>query len=113
MRTTWLALIAAALLVPAAHAHPGDTPDPGQRSRDPSHVWRARVLGPEGRLHVDPNSDFEGTVGPRYVYKDGRWYTADMRWVYFEGGWVTPPVRVERVIQHDLRNIRTITAPEG
>lgn len=104
MKTPWLALAAAALLVTSAHA---------QRSRDLSHVWRARVLGPEGRLHVDPNSDFDGTVGPMYIYKNGRWYTPDLCRVYFEGRWVPPPIRIERVIQRDLREIRTIAAPEG
>lgn len=82
-----------------------------QRWNASSSTWRAKVLGPEGRLHDDPQRDFDGTIGPQYVYKNGWWYTADWRWVYFEGRWVDPASvvwRTERTLV-----IKPAPTPEG
>lgn len=100
MKTNWLlALTLTAALAPMARA---------QSSHAPAEEWRARVLGHEHRLHDNPDRDFDGTIGPRYIYKNGLWYTADMRWVYWEGAWVTDIVRVTRTQKMVVKR-----APEG
>ena len=94
-----LALIAA--LTQTASAAP--------RAFGSSKEWRTKVLGPEGRLHDDPRADFDGTIGPQYIYKNGWWYTADMGWVYHEGRWVEP----HTVVRIEERTLVVKRAPEG
>jgi len=51
--------------------------------------WRYSILHNEGKLMGHPENDLIGTVGPRFIYKDGRWYTGDMQRVYRGGQWLT------------------------
>lgn len=107
MKTPCLALILlAAGAVSAAHA---------QRANDPASVWRAKVLGAEGRLHDDPDRDFDGTIGPMYIFKNGLWYTSDMSLVYFEGKWVSELERTTVISSRTERRmvIKPAPAPEG
>ena len=52
-------------------------------------VWRFKVLNKERRLVGHPESDYIGTAGPRFVFRDGRWFSGDLKLVYREGLWIT------------------------
>lgn len=83
-----------------------------QRWNASAQEWRRKVLGAEGRLHDDPQADFDGTIGPMYVYRNGWWYTADWRLVYFNGRWVDPAsVVISTTTEERVMVVKR--APEG
>lgn len=81
-----------------------------QRATDPASKWRQRVLGNEHPRHMDPRKDFEGMVGPLYIYKDGHWFTGDLRLVYLRGEWVSAAQLTERRVVEE-RVVATRPAP--
>ena len=101
-------LLAAALtLVLASHAH-------AQRATDSGPTWRYRVLRCEKRLAGNPADDFAGFVGPKWVFKDGLWYSGDLSLVYWHGQWIPVAEHHRRVIERrEIERIPERSVVEG